>query len=142
MSTSNQASKKGKRPVNVNPRHSVCFHETDLEKRNEDIQRLIDFVVYSESEEEDQRPGYVITESSQSNMKNNTLEQKIDYLIEIIKSKQSKLTSLDNSCTCQFKYQSLYFSSQKEIEILTQENHKLALKLENLLGKLEVVCLL
>ncbi|XP_044501472.1 uncharacterized protein LOC123222656 isoform X2 [Mangifera indica] len=135
-SSNGSLKKKGKHVVGISVRRSVRLQGTAVHTHNQDIERLIDEVTLTESEKEDE-PSTDEMEQPKPTMENKNLEDKVDYLIQLVESQQSKFSPHENLCMCHARYKNLYFDSQKKIETLTNENHQLALKLENALGKLE-----
>ncbi|KAJ0054401.1 hypothetical protein Pint_03336 [Pistacia integerrima] len=129
--------RKGKHAVSVNVRRSVRLQGTIVHTHNQDIERLIEEVALSESDKEDEPPSYEEMEQPEPTTEEKNLEDKVDYIIQLIEGQQSKFSPHESRCTCHAKYKSLYFDSQKKIETLTNENHRLALKLEDALDKIE-----
>ncbi|XP_044487330.1 uncharacterized protein LOC123212306 [Mangifera indica] len=129
--------RKGKHTVSVSVRRSVRLQGTVVHTHNQDIEHVIEEVALNESEKEDEPPAYKEMEQPEPAREDKNLEDKVDYLIQLMESQQSKFSPHENPCMCHARYKSLYFDAQKKIETLTNENHQLALKLENALGKLE-----
>ncbi|XVE73143.1 hypothetical protein DITRI_Ditri11bG0093800 [Diplodiscus trichospermus] len=115
--------------------------------QDKDIERIIEEITMSESEDEEPlniEEGKIPEPISMEKR----LEENIDYLLRQFEEQQKAVEALKLKVTRDpspngsprsehVRYRNLYFDSQKKVEALTDEKHQLALKLERALGKLE-----
>ncbi|GAV57784.1 hypothetical protein CFOL_v3_01320 [Cephalotus follicularis] len=146
-----QATRKIKKHIaNATNRRSGRLQNLVMPAINQDIERVIDEIILTESDKEDEPPTHEEDKQPQSTSKEKNLEDKIVYLIDLIKEQQKMAEKLiamatKNSfcgsipCAADVKYKSLYIDSQKKIEVLEYENHQLAMKLEHARAKIEAI---
>ncbi|KAJ0007102.1 hypothetical protein Pint_30524 [Pistacia integerrima] len=132
--------RKGKKGINVNVRRSVRIDGSVLDYRQQEIDRLIDSIVFSEGDRDDEAAVFEEVPDDVAVFEKKKLEDKLDHLIKLLQRQETKYSPYENVCLCHAKYISLYFDSRKKIESLTNEKHHLALNVENLQGRLEIVC--
>ncbi|XP_024045623.1 uncharacterized protein LOC18049454 isoform X2 [Citrus clementina] len=134
-------SRKGTQTVSVSVRRSVRLQGTVTPARNQGIDRVIQEVTLSGSEnEEDELPAYQETEQHGPTIRTKNLEDKLDYLVRLLEEQQDRSSPSGSPTPSHSRYKRLYIDSQKKIEALSAENRQLTMRLENALGKLEVVC--
>ncbi|XP_020425730.1 uncharacterized protein LOC18768599 isoform X2 [Prunus persica] len=106
-STKSSRSKKRPKQLNSVVRRSLRIRNCDMPVQNQNIDPVIENISDSEMEE-----GQPLLEE-QPTLGEKNMEEKIDYLIQLVETQNSKIEALKN------------------------ENHELSLKLEVALGKLE-----
>lgn len=107
-------SRKGKQTVSVSVRRSVRLQGTVTPGHNQDIERVINEIALSESEkEEDEPPAYEDTKQPDPSVGNKSLEDKIDYLVQLLEELRDR--SDDSPSLSYARYKSLYIESQKKV---------------------------
>ncbi|XP_021805692.1 uncharacterized protein LOC110749813 isoform X2 [Prunus avium] len=106
-STKSSHSKKRPKQLNSVVRRSLRIRNCDMPVQNQNIEPVIENI--SDSEMEEEQPPL----EEQPTLGEKSMEEKIDYLIQLVETQNSKIEALKN------------------------ENHELSLKLEVALGKLE-----
>ncbi|CAK7346600.1 unnamed protein product [Dovyalis caffra] len=136
-------SKKIAKQTPANVRRSERLHSSAVVTHNQDVERVIDEITLTGSEEEDNPVDAKLLEPTSMG----NLEEKVDYILKMLEAQQKttdvtfKATknSFDGGCSGggDFTYKSLYIDSQKKVEALMEENYQLNLKFQNALGKIE-----
>uniref|UniRef100_A0A2N9H0R9 Uncharacterized protein n=1 Tax=Fagus sylvatica TaxID=28930 RepID=A0A2N9H0R9_FAGSY len=119
---------------------------------NPDVQPGIEEITLSETDEEDDPPPQREQDMPEpiepSTLGEMNLEEKIDYIVQRLETQEKTIEDLKSEVTMKsvlsgspskgdVRYKSLYISSQKKIDFLTEENKQLSAKLETALSKLE-----
>lgn len=131
-----------KRRASTSARRSERLKNVVVATGNPDVERVIEELILSESEMEDDTPVEPINEQR-------SLEEKVSYLLQQQEAQQKLINALEyevkkktsyGECPSMedITYRSLYIDSQKKVEALMEENNQLSKKLENALGKIEV----
>ncbi|XP_024017416.1 uncharacterized protein LOC21407783 isoform X2 [Morus notabilis] len=128
-------------------RRSGRINNTVVTAQNQDIELVTEEVILGESQKED---GQVNVEKQLPRLttEEKGMEEKIDYISRLLEAQGKNMEEMiskeprrDSGSNSRNKgYKGLYITSQNKVDALTKENHRLLLKLENALAKLEGVC--
>ncbi|XP_042047959.1 uncharacterized protein LOC121794014 [Salvia splendens] len=112
------------------PEHVDLVEE---EKEQEPEVQPVGNLLVEEEQEQEVQPG-----SNPPDAHGGSLEEKVDYLVEAVDYLKFKVCKRDAMAvpSPDISYKSLYISSQKQIQMLIDEQHKLVKKLEFARGKI------
>ncbi|KAG6785921.1 hypothetical protein NC652_005568 [Populus alba x Populus x berolinensis] len=138
------SSKKKARQTPAKVRRSERLQTSAVDTQNEDIERVIEEITLSGSDEEEDPVDAKLPEPT---LMGKNLEGKVDYILKMLEVQRKttdvkfKATKNSFSGNCSgggdITYKSLYIDSEKKVEALMEENYQLTLKLQNALGKIE-----
>ncbi|KAM1444018.1 hypothetical protein ACFX2I_040221 [Malus domestica] len=116
-------------------RRSLRFQNGILPAGNENTELVLEDTTAGESGSAEEQPAHKMHGSTSGDK---SLEEKVDYIMQLLEARNSKARGKHSSfCESpESMYKSSYADSQK-IEALANENHKLSMKLEIALAKLE-----
>ncbi|KAG2697104.1 hypothetical protein I3843_07G090200 [Carya illinoinensis] len=122
-------------------RRSERIRNAVMPAQNLDIEPIVEEIILSESEKEDDPPTQTQREQNQpepTTFDEKNLEEKVEYILQQLEAQEKAMEALKSeSSKADFSYKKLYIDSQKKVESLSEENKQLSMKLEIALGKLE-----
>uniref|UniRef100_A0A6N2KM03 Uncharacterized protein n=1 Tax=Salix viminalis TaxID=40686 RepID=A0A6N2KM03_SALVM len=138
------SSKKKAKQTGAKVRRSERLQTLAADAQNQDIERIIEEITLSGSEEEEDPVDAKLPDPT---LIDKNLEGKEDYTLKMlevqcktadVKCKATK-NSFSENCSGggDITYKSLYIDSEKKVEALMEKNYQLTLKLQNALGKIE-----
>ncbi|XP_041016939.1 uncharacterized protein LOC121259416 isoform X2 [Juglans microcarpa x Juglans regia] len=122
-------------------RRSERIQNAVMPSQNLDIEPIVEEIVLSESDKEDDPPTQTQREQNRpepTTFGEKNLEEKVEYIIQQLEAQEKAMEALKSeSSKTDVSYKKLYIDSQKKVESLSEENKQLSMKLEIALGKLE-----